>query len=132
MKPLLCLDGFKNLHMACDFNEYLSICMQLLQTVAVDVTTRGSLGKCLAVRVGDVLNNLKSVGVETTLACADVETDLLKHSRCRKSQQKFLHTKSTDIAIKRGVGGNTQNQRCIILQQEMVDEEILLPIRQGM
>ena len=109
--------------------------MQLLQTVAVDVITRGSLGKCLAVQVGDVLNNLKSVGVETTLAHADVETDLLKHSRCRKSQQKFLHTKSTDIAIKhpnRGVGGNTQDQRCIILQQEMVDEEILLPFRQGM
>jgi len=41
-----------------------------LQTVAVDVSTRGSLGKCVAIHVGDGLSTLKSLGVKTTLAHA--------------------------------------------------------------
>ena len=113
----------------------MNVCVQLLQTVAVDVTTRGSLGKCLAVRVGDVLSALKSEGVETTLVRSAVEIDLLtKVCHCRRSQQKFLHNTSTDTTLKysnRGVGGNTQSQRCIIIQQKMVDVDIVLSIRQG-
>lgn len=104
-----------------------------MQTVAIDVTTRGSLGKCLAVRVGEVLSTLKSVGIETTLTRLAVETDLLMgHSR--KSQQRFLHPKSTDTTLKqpcKGIGGNTQTQRCIIVQQEMVDDDYLCSIREG-
>ena len=108
--------------------------LQLLQTVAVDVSTRGSLGMCLAVRVGDVLSIMKSTGVETTLTRSVVEMSLLEGMSSRRSQQKFLHTKSTDTTVThacKGVGGNTQNQRCIIVKQECVEEDVLLSIREG-
>ena len=85
--------------------------MQLLQTVAIDVTTRGSLGKCLAVRVGEVLTTMKSVGVEVSLTRAAVEKALLNTHQGRKSQQKFLHSTSCDTTVKhpcKGIGGNTQ------------------------
>ena len=109
--------------------------MQLLKTVAIDVTTRGSLGKCLAVRVGEVLTTMKSVGVEVSLTRAAVEKALLNTHQGRKSQQKFLHSTSCDTTVKhpcKGIGGNTQNHRCTIIQQDRVDEDTLLTIRQGM
>lgn len=107
--------------------------MQLLQMMAVDVTTRGSLGKCLAIRVGDVLGVLKSKGVDITLSRADIEGDFLS-GPARRSQQKFLHTSSTDTALRhpcRGIGGNLQIQRCIIVQQEYIEEDILENLRKG-
>ena len=99
----------------------------------MDVPTRGSLGTCIAVRVGEVLSTLKTMGVESTLTRANIEQSQLKGSS-RRSQQKFLHSRSTDQSVShacRGTGGNTQNQRCVIIRQESVGEEIVSSIQQG-
>lgn len=101
--------------------------------MAIDVATRGSLGRCLAIRVGDVLGVLKSKGVDISLSRVDIEGDFLS-GPARRSQQKFLHTSSTDTRVRhpcKGIGGNTQMQRCIIVQQEYIEEDILENLRKG-
>ena len=105
----------------CD--KYLVTLLQLLQSLAIDVTTRGTLGKCIAVQVGEVMTLLKSIGVEISLTRSEVEIDLLC-SDARRSQQKVLSCKSTDATLRhstKGLGGNTQTQRCIILKQAVVE-----------
>ena len=115
----------------CD--KYLVTLLQLLQSLAIDVTTRRTLGKCIAVRVGEVMTLLKSIGVEISLTRSDVEIDLLR-SDARRSQQMFLSCKSTDATLRhstKGLGGNTQTQRWIILKQAVVEDEIIATIRAG-
>ena len=77
----------------------ISTLLQLLQSLAIDVTTRGTLGKCIAVRVGEVMTLLKSIGVEISLTRSEAEIDLLC-SDVRRSQQKFFSCKSTDATLR--------------------------------
>lgn len=108
---------------------------QLLQSVAVDVKTHTRLGMCIAVRIKDVIQLLCEDGMNrSSLTKSTIEAEMLSTSYCSKSQQKFMDPKSTDTTIKpsvRGLGGNQTTQRCIIIQQSMLDEEQVDLIRRG-
>lgn len=107
---------------------------QLLQSVAVDVKTHTRLGMCIAVRIKDVIQLLCEDGMNCLLTKSTIEAEMLSISYCSKSQQKFMDPKSTDTTIKpsvRGLGGNQTMQRCIIIQQSMLDEEQVDLIRRG-
>ena len=108
--------------------------LQLLKCIAVDVETRGHLGKCIALRTAEILQ-LVQQAAGITMSKAALEAQLVSTEKARRSQQKFLHPKSNDEdvhASSKGVGGNTTNQRCIILQQTTIDQEHLNTIREGM
>ena len=82
----------------------------LLQCIAIDVETRGQLGKCIAIRTAEALAFVQPAGVN--ISKATLEAQLLSTGKARKSQQKFLHPKSRDRKIQassKGVGGNTSN-----------------------
>ena len=105
----------------------------LLQCIIIDVETRGQLGKCIAIRTAEALALLQPA---VNISKATFEAQLLSTGKARKSQQKFLHPKSRDTKIQapsKGVGGNTSNQRCIILQQthSSVNQDHLNMIREG-
>lgn len=60
---------------------------------------------------------------------------LVSTEEARRSQQKFLHPKSNDEEVhasSKGVGGNTTNQCCIILQLTTIDQEHFNTIREAM
>ena len=109
--------------------------LQLLQCLAVDVPTKGRLGKCLAVRVEDVLLLLGKEGVDNPLLSRGaVETALAKSSSSSRSQQRFLKPSSTDTTLqksRKGVGGNTTTERCFIVAQSHLDHNCLEAIREG-
>ena len=101
--------------------------------IAVDVETRGHLGKCIALWTAEVLQ-LVQQAAGITMSKAALEAQLVSTGKARRSQQKFLHPKSNDEEVhasSKEVGGNTTNQRCIILQQTMIDQEHLNTIREG-
>lgn len=107
--------------------------LQLLKCIAIDVETRGHLGKCIALRTAEVLQLVQPAGIGISKAA--LEGQLLSTGKARRSQQKFLNPKSSDAEVQlssQGVGGNTANQRCIILQQTIIDQEHLNTIREGM
>ena len=99
----------------------------------MDVQTTCHLKECIAIRVKPLLVAVNSLAVTTPLK--ELVKAFEASSDCRKSQQKFLHSRSTDITIKkarRGLGGNTSTQHCIIIAQRSLDQEDLDKIRQGM
>ena len=99
--------------------------LQLLKSIAVDVETRGHRGKCIALRTAEVLQ-LVQQAAGITMSKAALEAQLVSTGKAR-SQQNFLHPKWNEEvhASSKGVGGNTTNQRCIILQQTTIDQEHL-------
>ena len=101
--------------------------------ISIDVKTRGNIGQCLAIRVGAALGILKSIGVNIAESRLDVENDMLA-AHGRRSQQKFLNIGSTDTVLRhpcRGIGGNTQTQRCILMPQQYVEDGLLEALRRG-
>ena len=109
--------------------------LQLLQCLAVDVPTKGRLGKCLAVRVEEVLLFLGKEGVNNSLLSrVAVEAALAKSTSSSRSQQRFLRPSSTDTSLqksRKGVGGNTTTERCFIIAQTYLDHHSLEAIREG-
>ena len=100
--------------------------LQLLKSIAVDVETRGHRGKCIALQTAEVLQ-LVQQAAGITMSKAALEAQLVSTGKAR-SQQKFLHPKWNDEEVhasSKGVGGNTTNRRCIILQQTTIDQEHL-------
>jgi len=105
---------------------------QLQQCISTDVITRGRLGKCIAVRVGEVISLLQKAGMNNPSIIKDtVETDMLRSDNCRRSQQKFLDHRSTSTDVLLGAGGNRCIERCIIIKQSEVDSTRLQVIREG-
>lgn len=107
-------------------------CMQQLKVIAVDVQTKGHLNVCLAVRVSSLLALLPDV--ETFNEDRLRQAFATLSTWCRKSQQKFLNPKSTDITLnkgRRGLGGNTVTQHCFIISQEKIPQDAVCRIRQG-
>ena len=105
---------------------------QLQQCISTDVITRGRLGKCIAVRVGEAISLLQKAGMNNPSIIKDtVESDMLRGDNCRRSQQKFLDHRSTSTDALLGVGGNRCIERCIIIKQSEVDSTRLQVIRDG-
>ena len=105
---------------------------QLQQCISTDVITRGHLGKCIAVQVGEVISLLQKAGMNNPSIIKDtVETDMLRSDNCRRSQQKFLDHRSTSTDALLGAGGNRCIERCIIIKQSEVDSTRLQVIREG-
>ena len=105
---------------------------QLLQCISTDVITRGRLGKCIAVRVGEVISLLQKAGMNNPSIIKDtVETDMLRSDNCRRSQQKFPDHRSTSTDALLRVGGNRCIERCIIIKQSEVDCSQLQMICEG-
>ena len=64
-----------------------------------------------------------------------VEAQMIASKHCKRAQQKFLDPHSQEDTIKRatkGVGGNTTNQRCFIVEQASVNAEHVKKIQQGL
>ena len=92
---------------------------QLLQSVAVDVKTHTRLGMCIAVRIKDVIQLLCEDGMNcSSLTKSTIEAEMLR-------------TETTIKPSVRGLGGNQTTQRCIIIQQSMLDAEQVDLIRRG-
>ena len=84
---------------------------------------------CIAVRVEPLF-----AAIKLPVTLPEVIKALEASPSCRKSQQKFLHPKCMDTAIKkarRGLGGNSTTQHCVIIAQAVLDESHLENIRQG-
>ena len=109
--------------------------LQLLQCVSVDVITRGQLGRCTAVRAGEVISLLQKAGMANpSITKEAVEADMLSSDKCRRSQQKFLHHRSNTAELTNavlGVGGNRCIERCIIIQQSEIQSTLIQTIREG-
>ena len=96
-----------------------------------DVQTRGHLNVCLAVRVSSLLALLPD---GQNFNMDRLRQALAASTWCRKSQQKFLNPKSTDVQLnkgRRGLGGITATQHCYIISQEKVPHDAVCRIRQG-
>ena len=105
---------------------------QLLQCISTDVITRGRLGRCIAVRVGEVIPLLQKAGMNNpSIIKETVETDMLRSDNCRRSQQKFIDHRSTSTDALLHGGGNRCIERCIIIKQSDVDSTQLQMIREG-
>ena len=84
----------------CSINVWLYHVFQLLQCISTDVITRGRLGRCIAVRVGEVISLLQKAGMNNpSIIKETVATDMLRNDNCRRSQQKFLDHRSTSWCI---------------------------------
>ena len=92
---------------------------------------------CTAIRVRQLIEVLKDAGMSSrSVTKEEVEAELLSRGGNRRSQQKFLHPKSSESKIKaaiKGVGGNTTTERCIIVSQSlgMLNLDHLDKIRKG-
>ena len=93
---------------------------------------------CTAIRVWHLIDVLKDAGMSCrSVTKEEVEAELLSCGDNRRSQQKFLHPKSSDSklhAAVKGVGGNTTTERCIIISQSLgtLNLDHLDKIRKGL
>lgn len=112
----------------CRFDVNNIVFFWLLHCIAVDRDQRP---------VGTVHCNADSWGTGISTACRSEHLQSHTWSSMGKARRsQFLHPKSQDTKAQvssKGVGGNTCNQHCIILQQShsIVDQEHLNMIREG-
>ena len=88
----------------------------------------------MAVRLPQLCPLLSKAGGDPELTIVKMEAAFQMSTYSRKSQQKFLHPRSTDTTInkgRRGQGGNTCSQHCYIFRQEEITEDDLSSIRKG-